>query len=161
MVSQFVGKKVEEGSMVKFWDGLVGWWQGKKTILGGSLVMAAAVGGVWYGKLSAVDGLTLLGIGLSIAGFSAKANRHQAELLTALEGVSQAGTEIRAGQPGESVLKSVAQQAARADWKKSAASLHLSTDTASELAIAIQHLAGNSDGPPLGPIEVPARGEAR
>jgi hypothetical protein len=59
--------------------------------------MAAAVAGVWYGKLEPVDGLTVFGVGLSIAGFSAKQNRHQAELLTALQGVAAAGINIRAG----------------------------------------------------------------
>jgi len=47
---------------------------GEETMVGGALVMAAAAAGVWYGKLDPVSGLTLLGIGLSIAGFSAKAN---------------------------------------------------------------------------------------
>ncbi len=83
--------------MGKVWAAVVVWWQGKKTMVGGSLVMAAAVAGVWYGKLDPVSGMTLLGIGISIAGFSAKANRHQAELLTALEGVAKVGADMRAG----------------------------------------------------------------
>jgi hypothetical protein len=87
--------------MGKFWAEVVVWWQGKKTILGGGLVMAAAVVGVWYGKLDGVDGLTLLGVGLSIAGFSAKANRHQAQLLTALQGVAQIGVEVRSGDTSQ------------------------------------------------------------
>lgn len=86
--------------MGKIWAGLVGWWQGKKTMLGGGLVMAAAVAGVWYGKLDAASGLMVLGVGLSIAGFSAKANRHQAELLTALQGVAKVGADERAGDAG-------------------------------------------------------------
>jgi hypothetical protein len=83
--------------MGKVWAAAVGWWQGKKTMVGGGLVMAAAVAGVWYGKLDPVSGMTLLGIGLSIAGFSAKANRHQAELLTALQGVAKVGADTQAG----------------------------------------------------------------
>lgn len=83
--------------MGNLWDRLEVWWQGKKTILGGCLVMAAAVVGVWFGKLDPVTGLGVLGAGLSISGFSAKANRHQAELLTALQGVAQVGADTRAG----------------------------------------------------------------
>jgi hypothetical protein len=87
--------------MGKIWAAVLVWWQGKKTIIGGTLVMAGAVAGVWYGKLDPVTGLTVLGVGLSIAGFSAKANRHQAELLTALQDVAQAGAEIRTGNAAE------------------------------------------------------------
>jgi hypothetical protein len=75
------------------------WWQGKKTILGGGLVMAAGVAGVWLGKLDPVTGLGVLGAGLSIAGFSAKANRHQDELLVALDGIALAGADERAAKP--------------------------------------------------------------
>lgn len=89
--------------MHKIWAGFVAWWQGKKTIIGGSLVMAAAVVGVWYGKLDPVTGMTVLGIGLSIAGFSAKANRHQAELLTALQGVAKVGADEREGKTDQAL----------------------------------------------------------
>jgi len=98
--------------MGKFWAGVVVWWQGKKTIVGGGLVMAAAVAGVAYGKLGVVDGLTLLGVGLSIAGFSAKANRHQAELLTAVQGIAQIGVDVRTGNSNQTaaVVEQVMQQ---------------------------------------------------
>jgi hypothetical protein len=135
--------------MGKFWAEVVVWWQGKKTILGGGLVMAAAVAGVWFGKLDGVDGLTLLGVGLSIAGFSAKANRHQAQLLTALGGVAQAGIDARAGRPALIVQDMLPGLAALAPETLAPASLHLSANSVQELATAVQHLAGNSNGPPL------------
>ncbi len=83
--------------MGNLWDRLAIWWQGKKTILGGGLVMAAGVAGVWFGKLDPISGLGVVGVGMSIAGFSAKANRHQEELLTALQGVAQIGADQRSG----------------------------------------------------------------
>jgi hypothetical protein len=58
---------------------------------------------VAYGKLDPVSGLGVVGFGLSIAGFSAKANRHQAELLTALQGVAQAAVDIRSGNSAGAV----------------------------------------------------------
>jgi hypothetical protein len=145
--------------MGNLWDRLAVWWQGKKTILGGCLVMAAGVAGVWFGKLDPVSGLGVVGVGMSIAGFSAKANRHQAELLTALQGVTQIGADERAGKSGQAILQDVNQVAGQlapaatayvsglAPVQQAAASLHLSADTVQELAAAIQHLAGNSDGP--------------
>jgi hypothetical protein len=86
-----------ERDMGKIWTAAVTWFQGKKSILGGGLVMAAAVAGVWFGKLDPVSALTVFGIGFGMCGFAAKLNRHQAELLTALQGVSQAGTDLRSG----------------------------------------------------------------
>jgi hypothetical protein len=85
------------GKMGKLWTAAKVWWQGKKTIVGGCLVIAAGVAGVAYGKVDPVTGLGVVGFGLSIAGFSAKANRHQAELLTALQGVATAAVDIRSG----------------------------------------------------------------
>ena len=79
------------------WTEIAGWWQGKKTIVGGALVMLAAVAGVGMGKLDAPAALAVLGFGLSIAGYGAKANRHQAELLAALAGVARAGEDYRNG----------------------------------------------------------------
>jgi len=67
-----------EGFLWEDLGGSAGLVAGKKTIIGGTLVMAGAVAGVWYGKLDPVTGLNGAGVGLSIAGFSAKANRHQA-----------------------------------------------------------------------------------
>jgi hypothetical protein len=86
--------------MGELWAASVAWFQGKKTILGGSLVIAGAAAGVWYGKLDPASALTVAGVGLSIAGFGAKANRHQSELLAALQGISEAGADVRAGRPG-------------------------------------------------------------
>lgn len=136
--------------MGKAWAALVLWWAGKKMIVGGVLVMAAGVAGVWYGKLDAVSGLAVVGFGLSIAGWSAKANRHQAELLAALGAITQAGADARAGKlsvagdllPG---ISAAAADLSPALISGAAASLHLSADTAAELAVAIQHLAGNTD----------------
>jgi hypothetical protein len=133
--------------MGKFWAGLVAWWQGKKTILGGSLVMAAAVAGVWYGKLDPVTGLTILGVGLSIAGFSAKANRHQAELLTALQGVAQVGADVRAGNKAEALQDAEAAAgtigyAEAPALLSSGANLHINAATATELSALVQNLLG-------------------
>jgi hypothetical protein len=160
--------------MDRIWVVLVTWWQGKNTSLGGMLVVAAGVAGVWYGKLDAVDGLTLVGVGLSIAGFSAKANRHQAELLTALQGVGQIGADMRTGnrvaaiqtaeQAGATLLPAgVTYLAGVAANSSPAATLHLSAATVQELAMAVQHLAGNIDAlPPVNeagaiPIGGPAK----
>ena len=136
--------------MGKAWAAVVVWWQGKKTMLGGVLVIAAGVAGVWYGKLDAVSALGVVGLGLSIAGWSAKANRHQAELLAALQAVSQAAGASKLGKAAvisdlaggaEQIGSSLAPGLIAA----TAASLHLSADTAADLALAIQHLAGNSE----------------
>jgi hypothetical protein len=89
--------------MGKIWAAAVVWFQGKKTILGGGLVMAAAVAGVWYGKLDPTTGLAVLGFGLSIAGMSAKANRHQAQLLDALRAVAQVGGDERSGNTAQAI----------------------------------------------------------
>lgn len=89
--------------MKKIWAAFVVWFQGKKTILGGGLVMAAAVAGVWYGKLDPVTGMGALGFGLSIAGMSAKANRHQAQLLDALKAIAQVGGDERAGNTAQAI----------------------------------------------------------
>jgi hypothetical protein len=89
--------------MGKIWAAVVVWFEGKKTILGGGLVMAAAVAGVWAGKLDPATGLAVLGFGLSIAGMSAKANRHQAQLLAALRAVAQVAGDERSGRPAQAV----------------------------------------------------------
>jgi hypothetical protein len=81
------------------WQKISGWFQGKKTILGGTVILAAAAAGVWYGKFDPVTAVTLAGAGLSVIGWGDKANRHQAELLTALQAVAKTGVEFRAGQP--------------------------------------------------------------
>lgn len=81
---------------MQVWAGKVReWFVGKKTTLGGCLIIAATVGGVATGSLSIVDGITVVGFGFSICGWSAKANRHQSELLSALESVAAAGVDLR------------------------------------------------------------------
>lgn len=124
--------------------GLVGWFRGKKTILGGALVIAGAVGGVWYGKLDPTSGLTVAGIGLSIAGYGAKANRHQAELLAALQGVARIGADVRAGKPAAGDLQAVTGQLAPGIAGEAinlgGASLHLSAPTTDELLAAVSKL---------------------
>lgn len=141
--------------MGKIWTAVSVWWQGKKTIVGGVLVMAAAVAGVAYGKVDPVTALGVVGVGMSIAGFGAKANRHQAELLTALQGVAQAAADMRMGNSAGAlhVMEDSATKATYAAAPEliqgSAASLHLSADSARDLAAALQHLAGNGDLPPL------------
>lgn len=135
--------------MGKIWAAVLVWWQGKKTILGGGLVMAAAVAGVWYGKLDPVSGVTVLGIGLSIAGMSAKANRHQAELLTALQGVAAVGTATRTAGPAQAVQLAENEVLASAEQMVPAAiqgasglaavepaAVHLSADGLRDLVVA-------------------------
>jgi hypothetical protein len=70
--------------MKKIWQ----WLEGKKTKIGGVLVMAGAVAAVFYGRVAATDGLVLFGAGASIFGYADKANRHQAQLLQALAAVA-------------------------------------------------------------------------
>jgi hypothetical protein len=86
------------------WNQIRSWFAGKKTTLGGCLVIGAAVAGVATGKLSIVDATAVIGLGCSICGWSAKANRHQAELLTALEAVAAAGADLRAGNKAAAVF---------------------------------------------------------
>jgi hypothetical protein len=83
--------------MGKIWAGFVNWFEGKKTILGGGLVMAAGVAGVALGKVDPTTGLGVVGFGLSIAGMGAKANRHQTQLLDALQTVATVAADRRAG----------------------------------------------------------------
>ena len=85
--------------MGKVWS----WIEGKKTIAGGLLVMLAALAGIWYQKLDPVTALTVFGAGMSIAGWGDKANRHQAELLIALQGLAQVGALTQAGEPGQTI----------------------------------------------------------
>ena len=93
--------------MVKFLANVNAWWQGKKTIVGGGLVMAAAVAGVARGKLDMTAGVGLLGLGLSIAGMGAKANRHQDELLSALEGVARVSVDVKSGASAQAIPDAV------------------------------------------------------
>jgi hypothetical protein len=71
------------------------WFQGRKTMLGGLTLIAAAIAGVATGQLSVEQGVVILGFGVSICGWSAKENRHQAEVLAALTAVAQAGVQAR------------------------------------------------------------------
>ena len=123
--------------MGNLWDRLAAWWQGKKTILGGGLVIVAGVAGVWFGKLDPISGLGVVGVGMSIAGFSAKANRHQAELLTALQGVAQIGADQRAGN-----RTAIIQDAEQAAGQLAPAAIAL-VPGMSDLAPAAVHLSGD------------------
>jgi hypothetical protein len=81
---------------LKVFAGLVQtWFQGKKTMLGGLVLIAAGVVGIAFGKLPVDQGVVVAGFGISICGWSAKANRHQAELLAALTAVAQVGVTYR------------------------------------------------------------------
>lgn len=126
--------------MSKFLSGVGSWFAGKKTILGGILVLGAAAAGAWFGKIDPTTALAIGGMGFAAIGMGDKANRHQAQILTALQGVAQAGADYRAGNvPG--ALHAV--EGTAATWAPIAgASLHLSADSAGELAAAIQNLAG-------------------
>ena len=87
-------------------DRFLGWWKGKKTILGGGLVMVGAIAAVFCGRLDPSFAIVVFGFGASIAGYGDKANRHQAELLTALEMVAKVGADTRAGTSiGEATVK--------------------------------------------------------
>ena len=89
--------------MGKFWHIAASWVEGKKTIAGGVAIMAASIAGVWFGRLDPVTALGVFGTGLSIAGFADKANRHQSELLTALQGISQVAVDVKAGNTAQAV----------------------------------------------------------
>lgn len=73
------------------------WFKGKKTILGGGVLILAGIFGVALGKVSVVDGLTLVGGGISVCGFGAKTERHQSQVLAALQAVAVAGVDLRLG----------------------------------------------------------------
>jgi hypothetical protein len=79
------------------------WLQGKKAMLGGALIAIAGISAIWMGVMSPESGLTLVGAGIAVIGFADKANRHQAELLAALEGVAKAGVQYRAGDRAAAV----------------------------------------------------------
>jgi hypothetical protein len=148
-----------EEKMGAFATKLATWFQGKKTILGGVLIMVAAVAGVWYGKVDAVTGLTIFGAGLSVVGGSAKANRHQVELLTALQGVAQTGADYRAGNAakaladGEAAGHALAPSLIGSAVAAGGASLHITGSTAADVsAIATAFV----NGGPSTVVPVPA-----
>src|ERR1700678_2652672 len=126
------------------------WFQGKKTIIGGFLSIAAAAAGTWYGKIDPVTGLAVAGIGFSAIGLGDKANRHQAQILTAIQGAAQAGADFRAGNRAQAVADAQAAVIAIAaplaiqgvqDLGAGAhATFHLSADSAGELATAMTSL---------------------
>jgi hypothetical protein len=97
-----------------FW----GWWEGKKTMAGGGAIVAGAVAAIWYGKLDPSTGLMIAGAGLSIGGFAAKLNRHQAELLIGLQAIAEAGADSRAGKQANAVvdIENAARQLAARRW---------------------------------------------
>ncbi|MDR3797977.1 MAG: hypothetical protein P4K93_07480 [Terracidiphilus sp.] len=139
------------------WQKISGWFEGKKTILGGVVILAAAVAGVWYGKLDPVTAVTLAGAGLSVIGWGDKANRHQAELLTALQGVATVGADVRAGNTQQAVRDAENTAGALAPLAIGEAvtwngvNLHLSASTATELSQVLSSLvppvsAANSTG---------------
>ena len=76
---------------------MVVWFQGGKTIVGGWMLILAAVAGVFLGKVSVEVGVMVFGFGLSICGYAAQRDRHHSELLEALEAVAVIGVDLRAG----------------------------------------------------------------
>lgn len=83
---------------LRVWFGTVRvWFQGRKMTIGGCLLIAAGVAGAWAGKLPPDQAVIVAGFGISICGWSAKMNRHQQEILGALEAVAVAGAQARAG----------------------------------------------------------------
>jgi len=75
--------------------------QGKKTMLGGLVLISAGILGVACGKLPVDQGVIVVGFGISVAGWAAKADRHQQEILAALTSVAEAGAAYRAGGKAE------------------------------------------------------------
>jgi len=69
------------------------WFQGKKTVLGGSVLIVCGIVGAFTGKLSAIDAMTVAGFGISICGVGAKANH----FLGALQAIATAGVDLRMG----------------------------------------------------------------
>ena len=128
--------------MANFLSKAVTWFQGKKTILGGILVIGAAVAGEWYGKIDPTTALAIGGIGFTAVGLGDKANRHQAQILTALQGIATAGADYRAGNAA-GALKAVEGMAATIA-PVAGVSLHISADSAGELASALQSISASS-----------------
>lgn len=130
------------GILGKIWI----WFQGKKTILGGLVILAAAVAGVWYGHLDPVTGVAVAGIGLSVAGWGDKANRHQAELLAALQGVAKVGEDVRSGNGQQGIQDAQATAAALAPAAISEAlplglaTLNITGSSAEEVASLVKSL---------------------
>ena len=130
------------GILGKIWI----WFQGKKTILGGLVILAAAVAGVWYGHLDPVTGVAVAGIGLSVAGGGDKANRHQAELLAALQGVAKVGEDVRSGNGQQGIQDAQATAAALAPAAISEAlplglaTLNITGSSAEEVASLVKSL---------------------
>jgi hypothetical protein len=147
--------------MGKLFSAVATWWQGKKTILGGALVMAAAVAGVWYQKLDAVTAVAVFGFGCSISGLAAKLNRHQAELLTAFQGLSSAAADVRAGNAAAALR--VAEVTAGdlapgiATYVAQAPGLfHLSAPSAEEMSQLIRALGAQAPH-----LQIPVEGQVR
>jgi hypothetical protein len=88
------------------------WLAGKKTIIGGCLIIAAGVAGVALGKVTSVEAMAVVGVGVSICGWSAKTNRYQVQVLGALEAVALAGAAYRSGDTAGAV-RTLAQTAAK------------------------------------------------
>ncbi len=99
----WVGFGVLEVTLKVWLANLRVWFQGRKTILGGCLLIAAGVAGVWAGKLPPDQAMIVVGFGISFCGWSAKANRHQQEILAALRAVAIAGAEARAGNKAAAI----------------------------------------------------------
>ncbi len=95
------------------------WLQGKKSILGGCVVIAAAVAGAFTGKLQPMDAVGVAGFGFSLCGMAAKANRHQSELISALSDIGALGMAARTPGLGraeavQTAVDSLAKQAVAA-----------------------------------------------
>jgi hypothetical protein len=70
--------------------------EGKKTMVGGALILLAAVAAVFLEQVTPVAGLALAAFGFSIVGMADKANRHQEELLLVLRDIARAGSDALA-----------------------------------------------------------------
>jgi hypothetical protein len=95
--------EAEMGKLMVLAVAVKGWFQGKKTMLGGLVLIVAGVAGAGLGKLPVDQAVIVVGFGISICGWSAKANRHQAEILAALTATATAGALARSGNKAGAV----------------------------------------------------------
>lgn len=129
-----------------WWQKFLAWLKGRKTILTGTAIAVVGLLGAGSGYLDGQSALTLFMLGLSVAGLGAKLNGHQAQVLTAIGAVAQAGADLRAGNAagalqvaesqGKSLLPGIAANLAPAVG----ASLNLSAPTTQELLAAVTQL---------------------
>ena len=128
-------------------DVFMSWLKGKKTIIAGVVVCAFATMAVLYGLISVEQGGILFGFGMAIAGWADKANRHHAEIMTALTEVAKIGADLKSRQPvagdlkaGVSDLKPYSGPLA-GELAARGTQLHINADSPGELLSALETFA--------------------